>query len=323
MLDIQKQKDKAQAEREQAQREYQTQQQIAKGKTLLGRLQKGAQMTAAVMGIASNIKKTSDALKALGFDTSKVEALKEAKDKVEEVKEATKNVVEKESKNKEAPSGNSASNANLVQKSEDKKQKTLNIDTSKWDANAKIEWKKAIIPNSKPSYELKKKYSSIIASNELPDKQVAKSREKYYSEYQRLRLQEAAEDSGAQGFREKGYRINGIQRRREREAEKEAKLAAQDRAEQIIENARTVKMKSTGPLSDTVKYVTSMSASKLASMFSGEVPISIPNKINLGSLMKTTIEQKPTYLEELRANTKIRHGDVDEEEIAGEIEDVE
>lgn len=306
LLDIQKQKDKAQAEREQAQREYQTQQQIAKGKTFLGRLQKGAQMTAAIMGITSNIKKTSDALKALGFDTSKVEALKKAKDKVEEVKEATKNVVEKPPKN-----------------SEDKKQKTLNVDTSKWDANAKIEWKKAIIPNSKPTYELKKKYSSIITSNDLPDKQTAKSREKNYSEYQRLRLQEAAEDSGAQGFRERGYRLNGIQRRREREAEKEAKLAAQDRAEQIIENARAVKMKSTGPLSDTVKYVTSMSASKLASMLSGEVPISIPNKINLGSLMKTTIEQKPTYLEELRANTKIRHGDVDEEEIAGEIEDAE
>lgn len=98
---------------------------------------------------------------------------------------------------------------------------------------------------------------------------------------------------------------------------------AQERAQEIVENARTVKMNSTGPLSDTVKYVTSLGTTKLANMLSGEVPYSIPNKINLGSLMSTKIEQNPTYLEELRANKKIKHEDMDEEEIAGEIEDAE
>lgn len=66
-LELQKQKDSAQAAREQAAREYQTQKEIAQGKSLLGRLQKGAKMVAAISGIFGSGKKIAE---AIGIDTS-------------------------------------------------------------------------------------------------------------------------------------------------------------------------------------------------------------------------------------------------------------
>lgn len=63
---LQKQRDNAQAEREKAAREYQTQKEIAQGKTLTARLQKAAKMTTSIFTVASTGKKMAD---LLGFTT--------------------------------------------------------------------------------------------------------------------------------------------------------------------------------------------------------------------------------------------------------------
>lgn len=101
MRDIQKQKDKAQAEREQAAREYQTQQEIAKGKTLLGRLQKGAKMLAAISGMTGSGKKIAE---ALGIDTSKLFTERAEKNGDESASEKPKNEkIKSEKTNTEKP----------------------------------------------------------------------------------------------------------------------------------------------------------------------------------------------------------------------------
>lgn len=459
LLDVQKQKDQAQAEREQAQREYQTQQKIAQGKTLLGRLQKGAQMTAAIMGIASNVSKTAGILKEMGFVPKKVD---EAAKKINEAKEAAKKVTksklekntietdvksdndkkqtpltdekrllpEKSSAHKKSKEEKRAEKEEAIQKemeAEKKRQRDYNefskeaidmqgiyetayidsnkisthmgdrgysdrlggnfskeelknVERAKERAQAKaalieLDQVDAMMNSPIPNHSKDKtdgllvRFKDVVAKvkgeplpselamrekiqNEMDRKEQrgrlqnivnSMSDDEYNSVKEMARERMASRDKQLQAIREeqakrsekraaerekqKAEAQERLRKQREwmaeqEEKQKEQQEAAQDRAEQIIENAREVKMKSTGPLSDTVKYVTSMSASKLASMLSGEVPNSMPDKINLGSLMKTTISQQPNYLEGLRASKKIKHDDI-EEEIAGEIEDAE
>lgn len=382
LLDVQKQKDKAQAEREQAQREYQTQQQIAKGKTLLGRLQKGAQMTAAIMGIASNVSKTAGVLKEMGFIPKKVD---EAAKKINEAKEAVKKAVpEKPKGNNEAtkekphidlntsgwdpnskqqwktekPQKVSNGQAkkqldstgwdpNLQQKwspvKETSNNNKLNGNASKWDANVQHMWKNTIVPNSPPSHELKNKYDGIFGKVTPTDKSTSTSREKNYSEEKRLSLKEAAEEGGAKGFKDKVFSstpaavAERAQRRKEAKAQKEREAQAKQKAQDIKERwnryyqAQAQKYGGSPELSDTAKFIKSLSANKLASILSGNVQDNIPSGVNLATAMSTRIGGSPTsYKEEFNKRIdwqrKQRYGHIKHEDIledAGEVEDAE
>lgn len=378
MLDIQKQKDNAQLAREQAQREYQTQQEIAKGKTLLGRLQKGAKLVAAVSGIAGSGKKIAE---AIGIDTSKFVtewAAKYGDDSSPEKPKSEKPKSEKTSTEKPKTDISKPDTPQQTNQPENNRNR-FRMDLSGWDPNKQYTWSinnqggnqnkprltfdtSGWDPNNKqtwsPSNETgQKKKISIDLSGWDPNTQYTWNKEGTQQKKLREEMENAPQyiDTASDKDKSRGIKVLELnsnssknwstqeewlaERAKEQDfkdmvdsisyynnkEKNERKIIrqAQERAQEIVENARTVKINSTGPLSDTVKYVTSLGTTKLANMLSGEVPYSIPNKINLGSLMSTKIEQNPTYLEELRANKKIKHEDMDEEEIAGEIEDAE
>ena len=134
MLDIQKQKDNAQLAREQAQREYQTQQEIAKGKTILGRLQKGAKLVAAVSGIAGSGKKIAE---AIGIDTSKF--VTEWSAKFGDNSEAEKPKSEKPKTEKpktDTPKPDAPQSTNQPENNRNR----FRMDLSGWDPNKQYTW---------------------------------------------------------------------------------------------------------------------------------------------------------------------------------------
>ena len=140
MLDIQKQKDNAQLAREQAQREYQTQQEIAKGKTLLGRLQKGAKLVAAVSGIAGSGKKIAE---AIGIDTSKFVTEWSAKFGDDSASEKPKSEKPKTEKPKttdtpkpDAPKSDTPQPTNQPENNRNR----FRMDLSGWDPNKQYSW---------------------------------------------------------------------------------------------------------------------------------------------------------------------------------------
>lgn len=402
MLDIQKQRDTAQAAREQAQREYQTQQEIAKGKTLLGRLQKGAKMVAAISGIAGSGKKIAE---AIGIDTSrfvtewkakyddgnngiKTETSNIEKPKAEKAKygdenngtkveasnaekpKAERSKVEKEqqkideTKNGKAIQENSnevktetkqvtaGPNQHIIDKkynfSENKilnkndsnisgygkdVQETVNAVLSKEDSHN--------ISNEPPSHAIVDKYKNLLGMTVPTDKKTATEKNREYSEGKRLSLQDAAEDDGVEGFRNMANRfaMSPEDRRKERQERQERK-AAEERAErEALERARDIKRRwdnfykfqqessTSVPKSDTGRFITSTSPSKIADILLGKVPTEEYPHISLGKAMDERIGQPTDYRDEFKKRKdwqrKQRFGHDDMQEDAGEIEDAE
>lgn len=372
MLDIQKQKDNAQLAREQAQREYQTQQEIAKGKTLLGRLQKGAKLVAAVSGIAGSGKKIAE---AIGIDTSKFVTEWTAKygdNSASEKPKSEKTNTEKpktdtpksDTPKPDAPQPTNRSENNrnrfhmdlsgwdpnkqytwgsstTTNKDKDTKSK-LNLDLSGWDPNKQYSWNassKEKTEKEPPSHTVTNKYKGIFDTATPKDKKTATEKNRYYSEGQRLRLQDAAEDDGAEGFKRMANRfvMSPEAKRKERQERKEAEAKAKQEA---LEKARDIKQRwdnfykfqqeSTSanvPKSDTGSFISSVSPSKIADMLLGKLPEEQYEHINLGAAMRTSIGSPTDYREEFKKRKdwqrKQRFGHDDMQEDAGEIEDAE
>lgn len=374
MLDIQKQKDTAQAAREQAQREYQTQQEIAKGKTLLGKLQKGAKMLAAISGITGSGKKIAE---ALGIDTSKLFTEQTAKNSDDSASEKSKSEKTKNEKtNMEKPktdmpkpdapqpTNQTENNRNRLHmdlsgwdpnkqytwsssvttgKDKDTKNK-LNMDLSGWDPNKQYSWN--ISGNTKdkaekesPNHTVTNKYKDVFNAAEPKDKKTVTKKNRYYSEEQRLRLQDAAEDDGAEGFKRMANRfaMSPEAKRKERQERKEAEAKAKQEA---LEKARDIKQRWDNfykfqqesssinvPKSDTGSFISSVSPSKIADMLLGKLPEKQYEHISLGAAMRTNIGSPTDYREEFKKRKdwqrKQRFGHDDMQEDAGEIEDAE
>lgn len=377
MRDIQKQKDTAQAAREQAQREYQTQQEIAKGKTLLGRLQKGAKMLAAISGMTGSGKKIAE---ALGIDTSKLFTERTEKNDDESASEKPKNEkIKSEKTNTEKPktdtpkpdipqsTNQTENNRNRLHmdlsgwdpnkqytwssgvttsKDNDTKNK-LNMDLSGWDPNKQYSWN--ISGNNKdkaekesPNYTVTNRYEGMFNTAEPKDKKTVTKKNRYYSEEQRLRLQDAAEDNGAEGFKRMANRLamSPEAKRKERKERQERKEAEAKAKQEALEQARDIKQRwdnfykfqqeslSTNlPKSDTGSFISSVSPSKIADMLLGKLPDKQYEHISLGAAMRTNIGTPTDYREEFKKRKdwqrKQRFGHDDMQEDAGEIEDAE
>jgi hypothetical protein len=405
LLDIQKQRDTAQAAREQAQREYQTQQEIAKGKTLLGRLQKGAKMVAAISGIAGSGKKIAE---AIGVDTSKFVTEWKAKyddgnngtktetsntekpkaEKEQQKVDETKNVktVQENSNNEKTETKQATAEPNqhiLNKKYNFSENKVLNRNDAnifgygkdvRESVNAILS--KGVshnISNEPPSHAIVDKYKNLLGMAVPTDKKTATEKNRYYSEGKRLSLQDAAEDDGVEGFRNmaKRFTMSPEARRKERqerksdeerakqEAEAKAKQEAEARAkakqeaearakqeaeakakQEALEQARDIKRRwdnfykfqrgsqnDSLTKSDTGRFITSISPSKIADMLLGKVPTEEYPHISLGKAMDERIGQPTDYRDEFKKRKdwqrKQRFGHDDMQEDAGEIEDAE
>ena len=400
MLDIQKQKDIAQSAREQAQREYQTQQEIAKGKTFLGRLQKGAKLVAAVSGMAGSGKKIAE---AIGIDTSKFVTEWTAKFGDDSSSEKPKSEKPKTEKPKsDAPKPDTPPSTNQPENNRNRfrmdlsgwdpnkqyswsidnqggnqNKPRLTFDTSGWDPNNKQTWspsnetgqkKKISIdlsgwdPNKQYSWNtsfkektekespshtfntsfyevINNKYKGVFDTATPKDKKTATEKNRYYSEEQRLKLQDAAEDDGAEGFKRVANRfvMSPEAKRKERQERKEAEAKAKQEA---LEKARDIKQRwdnfykfqqesspANIPKSDTGSFISSVSPSKIADMLLGKLPENQYEHINLGAAMRTNIGSPTDYREEFKKRKdwqrKQRFGHDDMQEDAGEIEDAE
>lgn len=375
LLDVQKQKDKAQAEREQAAREYQTQQQIAKGKTLLGRLQKGAQMTAAVMGIVSNASKTAGIFKEMGFNLKKVN---EAAKKINEAKEAIKKA-DPEKPKTEAPKPEE-------QKSQIKYNKEA-VERAKAESHKKAveewnDWQK----QNRDKFEYWEKHNrdwlntrdaKLKWDKEYSAYQSEQARKERAGWWDKLYNRQAKGSSAPNGVKpalgvgtttsasqnnnppkiqppkiqasninKNGVKpapgvgtTNSIENKPEAQSpqsnqngvttatQKQAQ-AATEKAREIKQQVAQIKAKSNGPVSDTAKFVSSISTTKLAQMLSGIVPNDLtPTGINLGSYLGNG--KATSFTEEYKKSPKMmrkqRYGNVKHDDIedAGEIEDAE
>lgn len=350
MLDIQKQKDNAQLAREQAQREYQTQQEIAKGKTLLGRLQKGAKLVAAVSGIAGSGKKIAE---AIGIDTSKFVTEWSAKfgeDSASEKSKSEKANAEKpkttDTPKPDAPKSDTPQPTNQSENNRNR----FRMDLSGWDSNKQYSWGSSattpLFSSSKektekesPSHTVTNKYKGIFDTATPKDKKTATEKNRYYSEEQRLKLQDAAEDDGVEGFKRIANRfvMSPEAKRKERLERKEAEAKAKQEA---LEKARDIKQRwdnfykfqqesssANVPKSDTGSFISSVSPSKIADMLLGKLPENQYEHINLGAAMRTNIGSPTDYREEFKKRKdwqrKQRFGHDDMQEDAGEIEDAE
>lgn len=374
MLEIQKQKDKAQTAREQAQREYQTQQEIAKGKTLLGKMQKGAKMLAAISGMTGSGKKIAE---ALGLDTSKLFTERTAKnsdDSASEKSKSEKTNVEKPKADAPKtntpkpdtpqPTNQTENNRNrlhmdlsgwdpnkqytwssIVTTGKDKNAKNkLNMDLSGWDPNKQYSW--TISGNNKdktkkesPNHTVTDRYKGVFDTVTPKDKKTAMEKNRYYSEEQRLKLQDAAEDEGSAGFKRIANRfaMSPEAKHKERQERKEADTKAKQEA---LEKARDIKQRWDNfykfqqesssinvPKSDTGSFISSVSPSKIADMLLGKLPEKQYEHINLGAAMRMNIGTPTDYREEFKKRKdwqrKQRFGHDDMREDAGEIEDAE
>lgn len=169
------------------------------------------------------------------------------------------------------------------------------------------------------------------------DKRTVTSKSREYNNEVKISLQDNAEDYGEAGFerRARRFSMSPEAKKLERQQRKEA----QEKAKEIKkrwDNFYKFQTESTSkdaslPKSDTGKFITSISVSKLTDILSGKVPETIYPRINLGAAMNTKIGTATDFSEEYNKSTKIqrksrqghrktgRWSDID----AGDIEDVE
>ena len=330
-LDVQKQKDKAQAEREEAQRDYQTQQKIAEGKTLLSRLQKGAKMAASVSAIVGSTKKTFE---LLGFDANKIKdttkAVEKVKDAADKIKEQTKTDQSKEEKPKEEKKSTSDSISNTPRQRTDKQQK-------KWEEHhekAVKEWE-AWQKNNAQKYNVETWRKN---NQPLLDKTAAKRLAYNKDSYQQTQTRKMADKIFGKETLDRKSELDRTNTTPPISAKQEAE--AKEQAREIKERWNKFyqfQKQSTGksePKSATGSFITSTSPAKIADMLLGKVSKTEYPHINLGSAMNTKIGQSATdFGEEYNKSTKIqrkaRKGHKQEgrwsdtEEDAGEVEDAE
>lgn len=169
------------------------------------------------------------------------------------------------------------------------------------------------------------------------DKRTVTSKSREYNNDVKSSLQINAEDYGEAGFerRARRFSMSPEAKKLERQQRKEA----QEKAKEIKkrwDNFYKFQMESTStdsslPKSDTGKFISSISVSKLTDILSGKVPETIYPRINLGAAMNAKIGTATDFSEEYNKSTKIqrksrqghrktgRWSDID----AGDIEDVE
>lgn len=369
-LDLQKQRDVSQAEREREQREYQTKQKIAEGKTLLGRVKKAAAFATSLSTIAIGGKKLADAIgiDTSGFISDWSKKVNEEAKKVKDVAEqATKNKPEPP---KDKPTSDvKPSNKSDLPKDKPVSQKTSDTETSsKSDLPKKEETGNN--SDSPRNHSLKKKYANLFKnvaptdkvknteneskSEKTPtekkndykynfkgvtpsDKRTVTSKSREYNNVVKNSLQDNAEVYGEAGFERSARRFSMSPEAKK--LERQQRKEAQEKAKEIKkrwDNFYKFQTESTSkdaslPKSDTGKFITSISVSKLTDILSGKVPETIYPRINLGAAMNTKIGTATDFSEEYNKSTKIqrksrqghrktgRWSDID----AGDIEDVE
>lgn len=345
LFDVQKQKDKAQAEREQAQREYQTQQQIAKGKTLVGRLQKGAQMTAAIMGIASNVSKTAGIFKEMGFVPKKLD---EAPKKINEAKEAVKKAVPEKPKG-ETPKPEEQKpeikyNKEAVERAKAERHKKAVEEWNDWQKQRKDKfdnWEKQNrdwLNTRDAKLKWDKEYSKYQSE------QARKERAGWWDQLYNYQANGAIKPSGVthapdtvskntdsnkQKIQPPQLNQSKINQNGVTTATKQQVQAATEKAKEIKQQVSQIKAKSDGPVSETAKFVSSISTTKLAQILSGIVPNDLtPNGINFGSYLRKgkATSMKEEFDSHKDWQRKQRYGHIKHEDIledAGEVEDAE
>jgi hypothetical protein len=231
-------------------------------------------------------------------------------------------------------------------KDKDTKNK-LNMDLSGWDPNKQYSWN--ISGNNKdksekesPSHTVTNKYKDIFNTAEPKDKETVTKKNRYYSEGQRLRLQDAAEDDGTEGFKRMANRLamSPEAKRKERQERQERKEAEAKDKQEALEKARDIKQRWDNfykfqresssinvPKSNTGSFISSVSPSKIADMLLGKLPDKQYEHISLGAAMRTNIGAPTDYRDEFKKRKdwqrKQRFGHDDMQEDAGEIEDAE
>lgn len=191
--------------------------------------------------------------------------------------------------------------------------------------------------NEKTPIEKKNDYKYNFKGVTPSDKRTVTSKSREYNNEVKISLQDNAEDYGEAGFerRARRFSMSPEAKKLERQQRKEA----QEKAKEIKkrwDNFYKFQTESTSkdaslPKSDTGKFITSISVSKLTDILSGKVPETIYPRINLGAAMNAKIGTATDFSEEYNKSTKIqrksrqghrktgRWSDID----AGDIEDVE
>lgn len=321
MSDIQKQKDNAQMAREQAQREYQTQQEIAKGKTFLGRLQKGAKLVAAISAIAGSGKKIAE---AIGIDTSKFVTEWSAKFGDDSISEKPKSEKPKttDTPKPDASKPDAPQSTNQPENNRNR----FRMDLSGWDPNKQYRWGSSTTTSADKDTKNKlnmdlsgwdpnKQYSWNAPSKEKTEKESPKpttTNNKYKGAFDTAKP---------------------LDKKTAKEAEAKAKQEALEKARDIKQrwdNFYKFQQESSSenvPKSDTGSFISSVSPSKIADMLLGKLPENQYEHINLGAATRTNIGTPTDYREEFKKRKdwqrKQRFGHDDMQEDAGEIEDAE
>lgn len=199
------------------------------------------------------------------------------------------------------------------------------------------EARKLFNKTSEDNTEKKNDYKYNFKGVTPSDKRTVTSKSREYNNEVKISLQDNAEDYGEAGFerRARRFSMSPEAKKLERQQRKEA----QEKAKEIKkrwDNFYKFQTESTSkdtslPKSDTGKFITSISVSKLTDILSGKVPETTYPRINLGAAMNTKIGTATDFSEEYDKSTKIqrksrqghrktgRWSDID----AGDIEDVE
>lgn len=356
-LDIQKQKDKAQAEREQAQRDYQTQQKIAEGKTLLSRLQKGAKMSASVSAIVGSTKKTFE---LLGFNADKMKDATKAVEKVkgaaEKLKEQAKATGETETKPKDEkkstfdfdPINNPRKIGPKEQKLKDERHEKAVKEWEQWQNNNAQKY------NVETWHKNNRPILDQMATKRFTDKEDSKRQTEMRQMAGRILGTEVLNYKGGTDRSDLTSPVSKKQTGTSNRVEP-PKVSASARTDIVSpvsakreaeakEQAREIKerwnkfyqfqQQSTGksePKSATGSFITSVSPAKLTDMLLGKVSKSEYPHINLGTAMNKNIGEATDYMDEMRNRKEMerqrRYGAVhkadDMQEDAGEVEDAE
>lgn len=194
-----------------------------------------------------------------------------------------------------------------------------------------------ISKSEKTPTEKKNDYKYNFKGVTPADKRTVTSKSREYNNDVKSSLQVNAEDYGEAGFERRARRFSmspeakKLERQQRKEAQEKAKEIKKRWDNFYKFQTESTSTDSSLPKSDTGKFITSISVSKLTDILSGKVPETIYPRINLGAAMNTKIGTATDFSEEYNKSTKIqrksrqghrktgRWSDMD----AGDIEDAE
>lgn len=310
---LQEQRDKAQAEREQANREYQTQQQIKKGKTLTARLAKAGALLKNISVVAENGQKLAADMGITAHYDSKKSLLSGLFGKLnwsQDDKDAF-NMGMSGQEYKDWKARNEAeqkqANQNKPKQSSDQNKPTQSTQSSASDQNKPTQpasdssgSAQNAVESSKPKKRFRINRTERQKENNQPEPETTTERKKFRinktSKKETQQEPEQVNKTERKKFRFNRKNLSSVSNNTENnETEitenneiQKPTAEATARAKEIKENISKRQSSSSETLSDTAKYVQSLSVTKLASILSGVVPMDMtPDHINIGSQMKT------------------------------------